>query len=111
MPEVAATQVQVVCFGVSRLSARQRGQTLGRQAKANLLRDGCAQLALELEYAARFAVVGRRPNLHLVARANQLGHDAQPPALGANGTLDQVSHVQFAADVGQGFGRALVSRH
>jgi len=54
VPEVATTQVEVVCFGVSRLPARQRGQTVGREAKADLLRDGCAQLALELEYAARF---------------------------------------------------------
>src|SRR5713226_7195188 len=96
---------------MSRLPSCQCCQMLGREAKANLLRDGCAQLALELEYAARFAVVGRRPNLDLVARANQLGHDAQPLALGANGTLDEVRRVQLAADVGEGFGCALVSQH
>ena len=56
--------------------------------KADLLRDHCPELPLKRKDAAQFAVVARRPDLNLVASANQPGHDAQLAFLLTNRTLD-----------------------
>ncbi len=56
---------------------------------------------LKRQHAARLAIVGRGPDLHLVVRADQFGDDAQTLALGANGAFDQISGIQFATDLGQ----------
>src|SRR4030095_1607498 len=48
------------------------------------LADRSAQFALEFEHAARLAVEGRGPGLHLIAHTDQLRRDAPPLPLGAD---------------------------
>ena len=109
--EIPAAKVQVVCLRLSGLAPLQRAQPIGRQMQPHLVRNGRAQLALELEHTRRLAVEGRGPDLHLVAGANQPGRDAQPVALKADRALDQELGVQLGAHLRQRFRRALVGHH
>ena len=66
-----------------------------------MLGDGGAQLPPEFEDAAWLAIERRRPDLDLVAGANQLDGHTPAPALGTNRPLHEVCRSQFATDLRQ----------
>ncbi len=109
IPEVAATKVEVVRLGASRVPGRQGRQPLRREAQSNLSGDCRAQLALEFEHASRLAVIGLGPYLHLVTRANQLRRHAQPAALGPHRPFHQILDAQLLTDLRERLRRALVA--
>ena len=99
IPEVAATKVEVVRLGISRVPGRQGRQPVRREAQSNLPGDRRAQLALQFEHASGLALIGLRPYLHLVARANQLRRHAQLAALGPNRPFQQILNAQLLTDL------------
>jgi hypothetical protein len=56
IPQVAPPEIQIVRLRTPGLTAFEHIETFRRQAQSNLLRDGAAQLPLELEDAAWLAV-------------------------------------------------------
>ena len=67
-------------------------------AQADLLCAGYTKVPLEGEQVTGFAVIQPRPNLELVAYPDELGGDAEPVALGAQGPLNQIGSSKLTAD-------------
>src|SRR6185437_10861877 len=97
-------QVRIVRVGVTRVPAPKRGQPFRRILEPKLagdgLTEGSAKFALKSEHAARFAVIGCRPDLDLITRANQSCCNAQLFAFRAKRTFNQIGGIQFPADLG-----------
>ena len=66
--------------------------------------DRSAQLALQIQQAARFAIVGFRPNLNLISGTNQLRGDAKMAGLRAERALEQIVGSHFPANLGKRLG-------
>ena len=71
-------------------------------------RDGRAQLLLHAQQAGRFAIVGGRPHLRLIADPNERASDSQEAPLALNGALNEILNVQLATNHRERLPRTLV---
>lgn len=98
---VPAAEKRVIGIGVPRLPAADAGHPIRRQPQPDLVGNRRADVLLQAEQAGRFTVVGPRPDVLLVAHADQRHRDPNPRALGANRALDQIIDAELAADLGR----------
>ena len=91
-----ALQHEVVGLDVGRLERPLRRAT--HQHGLERARHGAGDLVLHLEDVRQVAIVGLRPQVVAVGRANQLSADAQHLAALAHAALQHVGHPELAGD-------------
>src|SRR5216683_549204 len=107
--DIPPVQMEVVGLWVLRLPIDECGEADGGEAKADLLRNGDAEFALEGEEAAGLTIVGGGPDLELVVDANEFGGDAKATAFSSEGALDEIGGIELAADLRECLDGALVA--